>query len=105
LGLTPISVHKSIKIITIQNLHQVGQYNYCLCLQAKVYAYLTIACNLLYNNSNFLKSKDDYDSESDLDFVKGWMDGIFTECICSKDPNVNSEWIDNMFNFLILNNS
>ena len=32
----------------------------------KVYAYLVIACNLLCNKSNFLKSKGDYDTFSDL---------------------------------------
>lgn len=84
----------------------------------KGYAYLTIACNLLYNKSNFLKSKDDYDSFIDL-----YLDSTFVnvddrilerldektqkelkhcskDFTCAKIPQRNSEWVNSMFNFL-----
>ena len=66
----------------------------------KVYAYLVIACNLLCNKSNFLKSKGDYDTFSDLyldSFCVNVDDKDFT---CTKSPQNNSEWINSMFNFL-----
>lgn len=66
----------------------------------KVYAYLVIACNLLCNKSNFLKSKGDYDTFSDLyldSFCVNVDDKDFT---CTKSPQNNSEWINSMFDFL-----
>ena len=85
---------------------------------AKAYAYLTLACNLLYNKSNFLKSKDDYDSISDLYLDRSFanIDDRILERLdektqkefeyyskdltCTKNPQKNSEWIKSMFNFL-----
>ena len=85
---------------------------------AKVYAYLVIACNLLCNKSNFLKSKGDYDTFSDLyldSFFVNVDDGILErldektqkeldnytkDFTCTKSPQNNSEWINSMFNFL-----
>ena len=85
---------------------------------AKAYAYLTFASNLLYNKSNFLKSEDDdYYSFCDryLDSFSRIDDSILKrlddktrkefeyyskDFRCSKDPNNNSEWVNNMFDFL-----
>ena len=79
----------------------------------KAYAYLTIACNLLYNKSNFLKSKDDYGllldgfSRIDDSLLKRFdektqkeLEYYSKDFRCSKDPNHNSEWVNSMFNFL-----
>ena len=69
---------------------------------AKAYAYLTFASNLLYNRSNFLKPnsnlKSILESNSDSDAVDDWINGLFPECICTKDPD--GEWNNNMFTFL-----
>lgn len=68
----------------------------------KAYAYLTIACNLLYNRNNFLKPnsnlKSVLESNSDSDAVDDWINGLFPECICTKNPD--GEWNNNMFTFL-----
>ena len=79
----------------------------------KAYAYLTIACNLLYNKSNFLKSKDDYGSlldgfsQIDNSILKRFdektqkeLEYYSKDFRCSKNPHDKSEWVNSMFNFL-----
>ena len=66
----------------------------------KVYAYLVIACNLLCNKSNFLKSKGDYDTFSDLYLDSFCVNVDNKDFTCTKSPQNNSEWINSMFNFL-----
>ena len=60
---------------------------------AKAYAFLTFACNLIYNSRNIIKSEDDCDTA-----VEKWL--YSSVVTCPKTQDINSEWINSMFKFL-----